>query len=109
MILNRYSVIFFQNNHFNEACVVFSIQPKEEKRHTINMEQIKEATQHVPASKMNKEVFEPTSAVDVCSIITFFSFCSCVFLQSKVFVVAINGLILLLVSGRVEENSCFIN
>ena len=47
------------------------IQPKEEKRHTINMEQIKKATQHVPASKMNKEVYEPASALDVSYFMIF--------------------------------------
>ena len=35
------------------------------------MEQIKKATQHVPASKMNKEVYEPASAVDVSYFMTF--------------------------------------
>ena len=35
------------------------------------MEQIKKATQHVPASKMNKEVYEPASAVDVSYFMIF--------------------------------------
>ena len=45
--------------------IVSLIQPKEEKKHAITMEQIKKATQHVTPSKVAKEVFEPTSAVDV--------------------------------------------
>ena len=35
------------------------------------MEQIKKATQHAPASKMNKEVYEPASAVDVSYFMIF--------------------------------------